>query len=90
MNNPDRNNRGTRTDVDPPSDERRAMQPDDDPVTGPTAANLLHEEQGAEDTRLENQGELVDDDLQGRRGSGIPAVDDVRSDNIDEQTQARR
>jgi len=90
MNHPDRNQHGTRTDVAPPSEERRAMQPDDDPVTGPTAANLLHEEQGAEDARLENQGEPVEDDLQGRRGSGIPAVDDVRSDNIDEQTQARR
>ena len=73
-----------------PGSERRALRPDDDPVTGPTPANLLHEEQGAEDERLENQGELVGDDLQGRRGVGIPAVDDVRSDNIDEQTQERR
>ncbi|GAB2623017.1 hypothetical protein [Novilysobacter erysipheiresistens] len=71
-------------------DARRALQPDDAPATGLTPANLLHEEQGAEDERLENQGELVEDDLQGHRGVGIPAVDDVRSDNHDEQTQQRR
>lgn len=70
--------------------ERRDLQPDDNPVTGPTPANLLHEEQGAEDERLENAGEPVEDDLQGHRGVGIPAVDDVRSDNHDEESQQRR
>lgn len=71
-------------------EERRALQPDDDPVSGPTRANLLHEEQAAEDARLEDHGESIGDDLQGHRGVGIPAADDVRSDNIDEQTQQRR
>lgn len=56
----------------------------------PTRANLLHEEQGLEDERLDNQGELVEEELEGLGGSGIPAVDDVRSDNQDDERNERR
>lgn len=39
---------------------------------------------------LEDQGDVVEDQLRDRRGSGVPAPDDMRSDDSDDGRDQRR
>ena len=39
---------------------------------------------------LEDQGDVVEDQLRDRRGSGVPATDDMRSDEGDDERNERR
>ena len=56
------------------------FRPDDD----------QHAKQQLQDASLDDLGEATEDELRDRRGSGIPAVDDVRSDLADDERSERR
>ena len=56
------------------------FRPDDD----------QHAKQKLQDASLDDLGEGTEDEMRDRRGSGMPAVDDVRSDRVDDERNERR
>jgi hypothetical protein len=62
------------------SREQGVRQPADDQRDG----------QALDDVGLDDLGMSIEDEIRGHRGSGVAPVDDVRSDNDDDERHERR